>query len=145
LFDDNGDPIYVANTASTVFQTPDTNDHTNYFVDDAIPGNGAPFTAGIAFPLNPTEGQFCLRTDYLPRRLFRYNGRRWVKIEDNIRMTLNNLGNSDIGAGDRFEGKDNRQTQKTGFVNNDRQTTINGNVVKEKQSLSKALRPKADN
>ena len=145
LFDDNGDPIYVANTASTVFQTPDTNDHTNYFVDDAIPGNGAPFTAGIAFPLNPTEGQFCLRTDYLPKRLFRYNGRRWVKIEDNIRMTLNNLGDSDVGLGDRFEGKDNRQTQKTGFINNDRQTTINGNVVKEKQSLSKALRPKADN
>jgi hypothetical protein len=144
LFDDNGDPIYVANTASTVFQTPDTNDHTNYFVDDAIPGNGAPFTAGIAFPLDPAEGQFCLRTDYLPKRLFRYNGRRWVKIEDNIRMTLNNLGDSDIGAGDRFEGKENRQTQKTSFINNDRQTTINGNVVKEKQSLSKALRPKAD-
>jgi len=144
LFDNDGNPIYVANTASTVFQSPDSNDYSNYFVDDAIPGNGAPFTAGIAFPLDPAKGQFSLRTDYLPKRLFRYNGRRWVKIEDNIRMTLNNLGDSDIGVGDRFEGKDNRQTQKTSFINNDRQSTINGNVVKEKQSLSKVLRPKAD-
>jgi hypothetical protein len=144
LFDNNGDPVYVGSTASTVFQSPDSNDYKNYFVDDAIPPNGAPFTAGIAFPLSPSEGQFHLRTDYLPTRLFRFNGRRWIKIEDNLRMTMNNLGQSDIGIGDRFEGKENRQTQKTSFINNNNQTVINGRVVKEKQSLSQALRPKAD-
>jgi hypothetical protein len=38
-----------------------------------------------------------------------------------------------------------RQTQKTSFINNTNTSTINGEVVEERQSLSKALRPKADN
>ena len=59
-------------------------------------------------------------------------------------MTMNNLGPSDVGAGDQFEGKDVRQTQKAGFINNTNTDTINGNTVKERQSLSKALRPEAD-
>jgi hypothetical protein len=65
-------------------------------------------------------------------------------MEDNVRMTLSNLGESDTGAGDRFEGKDVRLTQKTTFINNDTVSRINGKDVKEKQSLSKALRPQAD-
>jgi hypothetical protein len=59
-------------------------------------------------------------------------------------MTMNNLGESDVGLGDRFEGKEVRQTQKTNFINNTKESVINGKLVKEKQSLSKALRPKAD-
>jgi len=59
-------------------------------------------------------------------------------------MTMTNLGSSDTGVGDRFEGKDTRLTQKTSFINNTKTDVINGNVVKEKQSLSKALRPQAD-
>jgi len=76
--------------------------------------------------------------------MFRFNGARWVKFEDNIRMTMSNLGASDVGVDDRFEGKDPRQTQKTNFINNDKINRINGKNVTEKQSLSKALRPKAD-
>jgi hypothetical protein len=145
LFDDNGDPVYVGATASTLFQSPETSIYDRYlFTGDGLPPNGAPFTAGIGFPLSPVEGQFCLRKDYYPFRLFRYNGRRWVKFEDKVRMTMSNLGASDVGEGDRFEGKPIRNTQLAGFINNDNQATINGKVVKEKQSLSKALRPKAD-
>ena len=59
-------------------------------------------------------------------------------------MTMNNLGSSDVGSGDRFTGKDVRQTQKADFINNTKTATIQGKVVKEKQSLSKALRPEAD-
>jgi hypothetical protein len=59
-------------------------------------------------------------------------------------MTMSNLGESDVGTGDRFVGKDVRQTQKATFVNNTNSTTINGKTVKERQSLSKALRPEAD-
>ena len=40
---------------------------------------------------------------------------------------------------------DTRNTQKTTFINNTNQSQIGGETVKEKQSLSKALRPKADN
>lgn len=145
LFDDNGDPVYVGVTASTLFQSPEAPLYDRYlYSGDAIPPNGAPFTAGISFPLSPVEGQFCLRKDYLPHRLFRFNGRRWVKFEDRVRMTMSNLGETDVGEGDRFEGKPIRNTKLTSFINNTNEATINGKQVKEKQSLSKALRPKAD-
>jgi hypothetical protein len=85
-----------------------------------------------------------LRTDYLPNRLFRFDGARWRKFEDNVRMTMSNLGASDTVAGETFAGKDTRLTQKSTFINNPTVNTIDGNTVKEKQSLSKALRPEAD-
>lgn len=144
LFDNNGDPIYVGQTASTVFQSPDHSDYPGYILGDGQPPNGTPFTAGISFPLSPVTGQYHLRNDYLPNRLFRFNGTRWVKMEDNVRMTMSNLGPSDVAAGAPYEGHDSRLTQKTSFINNDAVNTIDGHLVKEKQSLSKALRPKAD-
>jgi hypothetical protein len=150
LFDTEGNPIYAGVTADQTYRSierggyGEINGNTDTWLADAIPANGARFTAGIAFPTTPQEGQFCLRTDYLPTRLFRYSGTRWIKIEDNVRMTMNNLGESDVGTGDRFVGKDVRQTQKADFVNNTKATTINGKTVKERQSLSKALRPEAD-
>ena len=144
LFDDNGDPIYVGQTASSVSMPAEGDGYLGYLTADGLPPNGAPFTAGIAFPLNPTVGQFCLRKDYLPHRLFRFNGNRWIKFEDNVRMTMNNLGASDVGAADTFSGKDIRETYKTTFINNTKVSNIDGHTVKEKQSLSKALRPQAD-
>ena len=59
-------------------------------------------------------------------------------------MTMNNLGESDVGAGDTFQDKDVRKTQKTSFINNTRTDVIDGHSTQEKQSLSKALRPQAD-
>ena len=144
LVDSNGDPIYVGNTASTMLASADAKGYQGYITHDGVPANGAPFTAGIAFPQGPTEGQFCLRKDYMPNRLFRFNGTRWVKVEDVKRMTMSNLGASDTGTGDTFAGKDIRQTQKASFINNETVTNIDGHVTPEKQSLSKALRPKAD-
>ena len=145
LVDSEGNPVYVGNTASTVLQTAAKHGYHGIIYDgDGIPPNGAPFTAGISFPSNPVQGQFCLRKDYLPHRLFRFNGTRWAKVEDKVRMTMSNLGNSDVGSGDRYEGKDARQTLRSSFINNDNQTRIEGRDVKEKQSLSKALKPQAD-
>ncbi len=122
LTDENGDPIYVGSTASTQFQSPDHNDYQGYLTEDGVPANGAPLTAGIAFPLSPVTGQYCLRTDYLPNRLFRFTGSRWQKVENVLRHTMNNLGESDIAEDQRFEGKENRQTQKTSFTNNSNAT-----------------------
>jgi hypothetical protein len=144
LFDENGDAVYVGVNAATMLQTADGKGYNGYLTEDGIPPNGAPFTAGIAFPINPVEGQFTLRKDYLPHRLFRFNGSRWVKFEDNVRMTMNNLGSENVGEGDLFAGKDIRQTQKTTFINNTTTNQIDGHTVKEKQGLSKALRPQAD-
>jgi hypothetical protein len=59
-------------------------------------------------------------------------------------MTLNNFGSADVASG-TWAGKAVRQTQKTGFINNTNTATIAGEVVVERQALSKALKPKADN
>jgi hypothetical protein len=146
LFDNTGDPIYVGSTASTVFKSPETNEYHygDITMGDGIPPNGIPFSSGIAFPISPADGQFHLRTDFRPQRLFRFNGARWVKFEDNVRMTMNNLGQSDVESGNRFEGKEVRETLLTGFINNPKVNKISGKDIKEKQSLAKALRPKAD-
>ena len=144
VLDENGDPVYAGANASTLNQTMDGKYYDGYITEDGIPANGAPFSAGIAFPVNPTLGQYCLRKDYLPNRLFRFNGTRWTKIEDVARMTMSNLGTDDVLSGQRFEGKDVRLNQKGSFINNDTSAKIDGRTVKEKQGLSKALRPKAD-
>ena len=144
LFDADGNPIYVGVTAASMLQTADGDGYAGYLTEDGVPPNGTPLTAGIAFPVNPVEGQYCLRNDYLPNRLFRFSKGRWHKQEDNVRMTLNNLGTSDTGVGQPYAGKDVRLTQKTSFINNPTTNNIDGHSTKEKQSLSKALRPKAD-
>ena len=144
VLDENGNPVYAGVNASTLNQTMDGKYYDGYITEDGIPANGAPFSAGIAFPVNPTLGQYCLRKDYLPNRLFRFNGTRWTKIEDVARMTMSNLGTDDVLSGQRFEGKDVRLNQKGSFINNDTVTKIDGRTVQEKQGLSKALRPKAD-
>jgi hypothetical protein len=102
-----------------------------YLTGDGKTPNGLPVYSGIAFPSNPLVGDYALRTDYLPNRLFRWDGRRWVKIEDNVRTTLT------PGAGN--------QTLRSGFINNTNTYTNNTGEVTERQSLSQALRPKADN
>jgi hypothetical protein len=102
-----------------------------YLTGDGLAPNGLPVYTGIAFPPDPLTGDYALRTDYLPNRLFRYDGRRWVKIEDNVRTT------STPGA--------NNQTLRSGFVNNTTTFTNNSGEHDERQSLSKALKIRADN
>jgi len=102
-----------------------------YLTGDGRTPNGLPVTSGIAFPGSPRIGDYALRTDYLPNRLFRWDGRRWVKIEDNVRTTLTHGSSS--------------QTLRSGFINNTNTYTNNTGEVTERQSLSQALKPKADN
>jgi hypothetical protein len=130
--------------ASFVLNSPNKNMYVGYLTGDGIPPNGAPYGFGITFPSSPINGQFYLRTDYMPNRLYRWDGGHWVKYEDNVRMTLNNFGNEDVASG-AFVGKQVRQTQKSGFINNTNTATIAGEIIQERQALSKALRPKADN
>lgn len=94
--------------------------------------NGLPVTPGISFPVNPAVGDYALRLDYFPNRLFRYDGVRWLKVEDNIRTDLT-------------PGADNN-TLRSGFVNNTAtvETKDRGDIP-SRQSLSNILRPEADN
>ena len=92
--------------------------------------NATSFGNGIQFPPTAELNDFFLRTDFLPNRLFRFDGTRWIKFEDSVRMTMTNT--------------DTRQTQKTSFINNTNTSVIGGETVTERQSLSQALKPKAD-
>lgn len=114
-------------------QSPRADGYTmGYLTGDGIAPNGLPVTPGVSFPVSPNEGQYCLRLDYFPNRLFRFNGRTWVKIEDNVRTDLTN-------------GPAN-QTLRSSFVNNTNtvQTTDRG-AIPSRQSLSEILKPRADN
>jgi len=124
LVDTDGDDIPDTMRSAT------KSGYNGYLLGDGIPTNGESFGHGISFPTNTTVGDFFLRTDFSPNRLFRYDGGRWVKQEDNVRMTLT--------------GTNNRTNQKGTFINNSTTDTIGGENVVERQSLSKALRPKAD-
>jgi hypothetical protein len=131
--------------ASFILSSPDKTIYVGVDSGNGTPPNGIKFGSGITFPGDPVKGQFYLRTDYLPNALFRYDGRRWNMYEQGIRMTMNQFGTQDVAPGTAFAGEAVRQTQKASFVNNTTTSTIGGKVISERQALSKALKPKADN
>ena len=126
---DDLDASQINIKADEVSDRPDREGYSGYLVGtgDVAP-NGSPFGFGISFPQDNQSGDYFLRTDFLPNRMFKYDGNRWVKQNDDIRMTLSNT----------LE----KQTQKASFINNTNTSTINGETVPERQSLSKALRSK---
>ena len=122
--------------ADEIADRPDRAGYSGYLVNygDGNAPNGSPFGFGIQFPRDNADGDYFLRTDFFPNRMFKFDGLRWIKIEDNLRMDLSNT----------LE----RRTYKSSFINNTATNNIDGEQVEERQSLSKALRPKkptADN
>lgn len=77
--------------------------YDGYLIGDDFAPNGASFGRGIEFPKEPEFGDYFLRTDFLPNRLFKFDGAKWIRVHDNVRMTMTN--------------SEDRQTQKTKFVN----------------------------
>lgn len=136
-----GDAISADNTAISADNTNITADQgvaspnykiEGYLTGDGLAPNGLATGAGVSFPQNPSEGDYFLRLDYLPNRLFRYTGRFWSKIEDNVRTNIT-------------PGEDNK-TQRGGYVNNtNTYVDSTGTTHNERQPLSRALTPKADN
>ena len=117
---------------NATIDTPAASHFGFYVGGDGVAPNGNPAGFGITFPTaNVNNGDYFLRTDYLPNRLFRYDGLRWIKIEDSVRITMSNT--------------DTKGNWKSSFVNNATESTINGLTVTQRQSLSDALKPKADN
>jgi len=125
-------------TADTIGETADEaplsprSKIQGYLTGDGLGPNGLPVGLGIEFPSQPAVGDYFLRSDYLPNRLFRFDGRRWVKIEDVQRTSLT-------------PGPNNK-TLRSGFVN-DTTTYLDseGEARNTLQSLSKAFTPRADN
>ena len=136
------DPVTVDSNIITADNTEPTADTgvgsplskiEGYLTGDGTAPNGLVTGSGIAFPPNPSQGDYFLRLDYLPNRLFRYSGSRWAKIEDNVRTNLT------PGAVDNL-------TQRAGYVNNTKTyLDSTGQTHNELQPLSRILTPKADN
>ena len=103
-----------------------------YLTGSTTAPNGLPVTPGVQFPPHPANGDYCLRLDYFPNRLFRYNGRAWLAISDNVRTDLDYASQA--------------LTQRASFVNNTYTvpTTDIGNIP-SRQSLSKILEIQPDN
>ena len=104
-----------------------------YLVGDGLAPNGLAATSGTSFPASPQVGDYCLRLDFSPDRLFRYDGRRWIRIEDNVRTNItNNVATN--------------KTLRNQFVtNNGTWTDVRGNEQPSRQNLNEVLKPKPDN
>ena len=105
---------------------------TGYLVGTGAAPNGFPVKTGISFPQNPATGDYFLRIDYAPQLLYRWNGKLWVRISENVR-TLH------------LEWTEENTSQKSGFINNTKKTTLSdGTVIDQRQALSSILRIKPD-
>jgi len=78
--------------------------YQGYLLGGEYVPNGGNFGHGIQFPDSPDKYDYFLRTDFRPKRMFQFDGDKWVKVHDVERMTMTNSTD--------------RQTQKTGFINN---------------------------
>ena len=94
---------------------------------DGTPPNGIAIAhTGSSFPNSLNDGDYVLRTDYNPNRLFKKVGNRFIKIEDDMRGTYS--------AANRILNT---------FVENANSNSDNADG-KEQQGLSKAVTPKTD-
>jgi len=99
---------------------------TGYLTGTSEAPNGFPTGAGIAFPQNPKVGDYFLRIDYLPQLLYRWDGRLWVRISQNVR-TQTGMTPGDL-------------SQQASFINNSNVTVLtDGATTTQKQGLSTIL------
>jgi hypothetical protein len=114
---------------------------TAYMSGDGQPPNGFPLGttglasttgAGISFPQNPQVGDYFLRIDYLPQLLYRWDGKMWIRISENVRTETG------FGAAD--------QSLLSSFINDSGEIYLNNEekLVPEAQPLSTILQPKPD-
>jgi hypothetical protein len=124
----------ISTTAADVADMPVRSGYTGYMLGDGVAPNSVTtqFGAGIQFPASAEQDDYFLRNDFMPNRLFRFDGTRWIKVEDSVRMTMTNT--------------DTRNTLKTGFINNTNTHVIGGETIQERQSLTQAIKykPQAD-
>ena len=110
-------------TVDVSVTTPDKS-IDSYMGGDGLAPNGFPVISGTSFPDNPSVGDYVLRLDFMPKRLFRFDGRRWVKVEDVQRTSYT------PGSGD---------TLRASFIDNIANVTVGSETMPSRQGLSKAI------
>ena len=100
-----------------------------YFSGDGDPPNGGPLVgAGISFPETMVDGQYYLRIDYFPERLFQKQGNCFKFIEENVLKSWTAY---------------NRVLDT--FIDGTADTILaDGTIVSEKQPLSQIVKQKVD-
>jgi len=123
------DPKYV-DASHLWVETLDDGSYMYYiWGGDGMPPNGQPLTGkGDSFPNNLQDGDFYLRTDYNPDRLFKKEGSIFRKIEDDM----------------RFKWTAYNRILDTFIDNVDTDVLQDGSTIKQKQALSKVVKAKAN-
>ena len=91
--------------------------------------HGESIASGDQFPSTPTEGEYFIRSDFNPNRLFVRRGNRWHRLYDNI--TDQTWTDKTYNASD--------------YINNERTTVVDDQEFKEQTALSEVIKPQADN
>jgi len=118
------------NRTGHLYVDPNAPDKAYLEPSDASAPNGLSLVgSGGAFPTAGTvDGDFYLRTDFSPHRLFQKKGTRWVKYADDNKRTWA-TANKTLAS----------------FINNDTYTiNSDGETVKEKTNLSQVVAPRTD-
>ncbi len=93
--------------------------------------NGITAQTGTQFPQSPTKGDYFLRVDFYPQKMFRFDGKLWKQISENVRTEMG------FTSGDK--------SLRSSFINNENQTKLsNGTLISERQALSKILKINPD-
>lgn len=96
---------------------------------DGAPNGATLLGSGISFPLASVDGDYFLRTDFSPSRIFKKQGTRWVKVADDSKQVFSSA---------------NRILD--GFINNTTQTNnTDKSITNERTYVSKIVKPKTDN
>ena len=97
-----------------------------YLVNAGTAPNGYQVTPSLEFPSSPTVGQYILRQDYFPARLYRWSGVFWEYVSTDQRTPLT------PGLG---------KTQKDNYINNSNVfVNSSGNIEPIIQNISTLLR-----
>lgn len=100
---------------------------SGYLVGNGEAIDGYSVTTATEFPNNPVIGQYILRQDYFPARLYRWSGIKWKYVNSKVRTPLT------PGKG---------QTQRDQFINNSNTIVNSSNIsIPVLQDLSTLLRP----
>ena len=111
-------PKYEQNTSNLV------NDTTKKYQYN----HGEQVDQGNNFPITPEQGQFFVRTDYMPNAMFVFRGTRWQRVSEyNDNTTMRD-----------------RVFNAGPFINNNATTVIGNKEMPERQALSQVIKPKTD-
>jgi len=102
---------------------------SNYFSGDGEPPNGGPLLgAGVTFPADMKDGEYYLRIDYYPERLFQKQGKCYKLIEIDILKSWTSY-NKILDT----------------FIDNINDTVLSdGTIIPEKQAVSQVVKQKVD-